>query len=143
MPSLARTSSLLLLFSLGITFSAAEPKESGWLGGGRLESGCTQNHVHVSTLLPPHALSSLILPSSINVTVGTPAQELSLQVDTGSSDLWVPAVDSNACTSKTGYPDGAYNYKASSSFFQLTNGGFNISYDSPGDSDSGFYFMTF
>lgn len=52
----------------------------------------------------------------------------------------MPAVNSNACTAKKGCPDGSYDQKASSSFVQLTNGGFNISYDQPGDFDSGFYF---
>lgn len=52
----------------------------------------------------------------------------------------MPAVDSNACTGKKGCPDGSFDPTKSSSFTQLTTGGFNISYDQPGDSDSGYYF---
>ena len=58
----------------------------------------------------------------------------------GSSDLWVPAANSNICTSKQGCPDGSYDPTASSTYVQLTTGGFNISYDQPGDSDAGYYF---
>lgn len=78
--------------------------------------------------------------SSINVTIGTPGQQISLQLDTGSADLWVPGSGSNACTSKTGCPYGSFDASKSSSFTQLTQDGFNISYDEPGDFDAGFYF---
>jgi hypothetical protein len=32
-----------------------------------------------------------------NVTVGTPAQDVSLQIDTGSSDVWVPSTQASQC----------------------------------------------
>ena len=34
----------------------------------------------------------------INVTVGTPPQPFSLQLDTGSSDIWFPAANADVCT---------------------------------------------
>jgi len=33
-----------------------------------------------------------------NITVGTPGQALSLQIDTGSSDVWVPAKGLEICS---------------------------------------------
>lgn len=42
-----------------------------------------------------------------NITIGSPPQQLSLQVDTGSSDVWLPASGSSYCQSARGCPGGS------------------------------------
>jgi len=66
----------------------------------------------------------------INVTVGTPAQQIGVQLDTGSSDLWFPAANSNVCEAGTQYCTlGKFNYSQSSTFSQIQSyGAFQISY---------------
>jgi len=76
---------------------------------------------------------------SVNLTVGTPPQTFLLQLDTGSSDLWVPSVASTSCV-QDNCTDGSFN-SAKSSTYQLldTPVGFNISYGD-GTVDTGSYF---
>lgn len=62
-------------------------------------------------------LDNEILLYLINVTVGTPGQPFSLQLDTGSSDIWFPAVNADICRQNRKYcPLGTYDYSKSSTY---------------------------
>ena len=76
----------------------------------------------------------------INITVGTPPQSLAVQLDTGSSDLWVPAANAALCSNKKagGCPNGVYDSRKSSSY-RLVNTDFNMTYYDPSDYDQGDY----
>ncbi|KAH8816399.1 aspartic peptidase domain-containing protein [Xylogone sp. PMI_703] len=65
-----------------------------------------------------------------NISVGTPAQNLIVQLDTGSSDLWVPASTASICTNtrQGGCPGGSFDSSASSTFKIVARNEFNISY---------------
>ncbi|KAK9235965.1 aspartic peptidase domain-containing protein [Lipomyces kononenkoae] len=65
-----------------------------------------------------------------SIRLGTPAQTLQVQLDTGSSDLWVQASTNPYCTSSQGncQDSGTFDASSSSSFNQLQKDPFDISY---------------
>lgn len=65
----------------------------------------------------------------MNASLGTPAQNFRLHVDTGSSDLWVNAANSRLCSSIQEPCAAAGTYNANdSSTYKYVNSAFNISY---------------
>src|SRR5271155_2942876 len=74
-------------------------------------------------------LTNEVLLYFINVTVGTPGQPFSLQLDTGSSDIWFPSVNSDVCTySQEECMFGSYNAAASTTYVNPNYPEFDIQY---------------
>jgi hypothetical protein len=65
----------------------------------------------------------------VNTTVGTPPQDIGLQLDTGSSDIWIPWAGSTICEGKDSRcTNGAFDDTKSSTFEEVLPDEFLISY---------------
>ena len=74
----------------------------------------------------------------VNATVGNPPQEVQLDIDTGSSDVWMFGVHSCDLTTSV-CAGGAFDATASTTLTVLEQGGFQIQYFTAGSGVSGDY----
>ncbi|KAJ4420931.1 hypothetical protein N0V85_000399 [Neurospora sp. IMI 360204] len=71
--------------------------------------------------------------------MGTPGQKVTLQLDTGSSDVWVPESSASVCHQDAGCDLGSFDPSKSQTYTVVGEGEFDISYVD-GSSSKGDYF---
>jgi hypothetical protein len=82
---------------------------------------------------------------AVNITVGTPAQNIVLDIDTGSSDVWM--FGPNSCDTSTSLCAGGFFDPTTSSTIQNACANpdqcppFSITYGTPGSGVDGYYFQ--
>lgn len=64
----------------------------------------------------------------VNITIGSNNQPFGLQLDTGSSDIWVPSTTSDVCQVRDCSLFGQFDARSSSTFIEIAPNAFQISY---------------
>lgn len=82
-----------------------------------------QKYIHQT----PYLLISDIFSYYGSISIGNPSQLFNVQIDTGSSDLWVPSIDckTTGCTQHR-----RFNGTKSSTFVNVPNSDFSLEYGS-------------
>ena len=118
---------LLLFAGIATAASAKTVKLGFWKDKGQHKSTLSRRSDDIPEQLTG---DSSRVEYFINITIGTPPQRFALQLDTGSSDTWVPSADSYSCSDDGCSDYGAYNKNVSSTYslIRAEEGLFSITY---------------